>query len=83
MWQFEINRSDLTSVLLEYSLPLLIAAILLSLVFLYMEKCCRCCCLSVTCCNIQDQGEVFDPDQEDVQNPDGVEMEEVQVHDAR
>merc|ERR1719410_647827 len=66
----------LTILLLVVSLPLFIPAIILSMVFLYMEKCCGCCCLTVTCCNIQDKGEVFDPDQEDE-----VEMEEVQVQD--
>jgi len=60
--------------------PPFILAVLLSMVFLYMEKCCG-CCLTVSCCNIQDKGEVFDPDPEDVQDQDEVEMKEIQVQD--
>merc|ERR1712130_136443 len=52
-----------------------IPAVILILMFLYMEKCCGFCCLTVTCCNIQDKGEVFDPDQDEVV------MEEAQVQD--
>ena len=53
------------------------------MVFLYMEKCCGSCCLSVACCNIQDQVGVFDPEQEDVQDQDGVKMEEAQMKDGK
>ena len=75
----EYKRSHFQFFLLVASLPLLVMAILLSMVFIYMEKWCGCCCLSVSCCNIKDKEEIFDPDQEDVQDQDGVEMEEVQV----
>ena len=77
----ERNRDSFQLALPEASLPLLVMAILLSMVFLYMEKWCGCCCLSVSCCNIKDQEEIYDPDQEDVQDQDSVEMEEVQVQD--
>ena len=73
------DRTGRTIYLPLASLPLMITAVFLSMMFLYMEKGCGCCCLTVPCCNIQDKGEVFDPNQEEVQNQDGVEMEEVQV----
>ena len=49
MWPFEKEsyRFGLTIYLL-FSLPLFIPAIILSIVFLYMKKCCG-CCLTVTC----------------------------------
>ena len=61
--------------------PLFIPAIILSMMFLFMEKCCGCCCLGVACCNITDQIRVYDPDTEKVKVDleDGVEMEQVQV----
>ena len=71
--------SPLTIVLLVYSLPPFILAIILSMIFLFMEKCCGCCCLSVACCNISDQIRVFDPDREEVKQEEAVEMEQVQV----
>ena len=80
-WQFEntSNRRALTAQLLLFLLPLFIPAILFSMMFLFMEKCCGCCCLGVACCNITDQIRVYDPDPEKVEVENGVEMEQVQV----
>ena len=72
-WPFDsvVKKSDFTFYLLVFSLPLLILAILLSTLFIFMDKLCGCCCLSVSCCNIQDKEGVFDPDHEDDQDQDG------------
>ena len=63
-WQFEntSNRRALTAQLLLFLLPLFIPAILFSMMFLFMEKCCGCCCLGAACCNIRDQIRVYHPD---------------------
>ena len=58
VWQFDfdfVDRSLLTTGLLVLSLPLFILAILLSMIFIFMEKYCGCCCLGVAYCNITDQ----------------------------
>ena len=63
---------------LEYlliPLPLLIASIIFSLIFMFMEKCCG-CCLAVACCNIKDQARIYDPALEDVEDQEAVEMEQ-------
>ena len=67
VWPFDYadGRSNLTTWLLEFPLPLFVLAILFSMIFMFMEKCCGCCCLGVTCCNISDQTKVYDPDQRD------------------
>ena len=70
---------QLTFGLLLVPLPLLILAIILSMIFLFMEKCCGCCCLGVACCNISDQIRVYDPDQKEVEQEEAVEMKQVQV----
>ena len=75
-WQFD---ADLTVSLLVVLLPLFILAIILSMIFLFMEKCCGCCCLGVACCNITDQIRVYHPDQEEVEVDEAVEMEQVQM----
>ena len=58
VWQFDfdfVDRSLLTTGLLVLSLPLLILAIILSMILMFMEKYYGCCCLRVACCNIRDQ----------------------------
>ena len=71
------KSSPITFSLREVSVPLFFLAIFLSVVFMFMDKCCG-SCLTVTCCNIKDQTRIFDPDQED---QDGVHMEKVQRKD--
>ena len=76
VWEFDYTdgRGNLTVWLLEFPLPLFVLAILLSIIFMFMEKFCGCLCLGVTCCNISDQTRVYDPDQEDAQYQDSLEM---------
>ena len=69
------GRDNLTVWLLEFPLPLLVLAILSMMFMFFMEKFCGCLCLGETCCNISDWTRVYDPDQEDAQYQDSLEME--------
>ena len=69
-FDFDHNSNNL-----KQSIFLFILAILLTMIFMFMEKCCGCCCIGVTCCNISDKTRVYDPDLEDVQYQDSLEME--------
>lgn len=82
VWQLDAKwKRILTTDLLMVSLPPFILAILLSMIFLFMEKCCGCCCLGVACCNIRDQIRIYDPDQEELEMEveEAVEMEQFQA----
>ena len=76
------KSSPITFSLCEVSLPLFFLAILVSMVFMFMEQCCGSCCLTIICCNIKDRSTIFDPDQKDVnihvQHQSWVEMEKPQ-----
>ena len=61
--------------LLALVLPLLLASIIFSLTFMFMEECCDGCCLTVACCNITDQERIYDSAMEDVQDQNAIEME--------
>ena len=65
--------------LLAIPLPVFVVAVLLSMIFMFMEDFICGCFLDVACCNVRDQARIYDPEQEDNMEEVAVVMEQIKT----